>query len=823
MMKKNNRRIKKGLYFLGLTVLTLSFLTSCLGDFNTGLNNIENQIEIYSVSSSQHVLQDKGVASEYKMDGKYNVIAAQNEYENYQIVFEPEKDVKSYNFTVFDLVGSTGEKLPKEAFEVYHQKYQEVKQQSTVSTGIGWYPDALLPMEKAIEYDENNVKAGNQQGIWITVKTEKDTVPDTYTGTFKLTIDGKDYSIPASVTVMDYELTDNVTARSITNFDRYRLVYSGDNSLDTFKNYYDFLLKYRINGRQMPVVNPYDMNDVLESVVEYFDNPAFNTYQLPYSTQYNSTYGITEFNYTQLEECIRLFANYSIENGMDLLSKAVIYPGDFLDEADLYGTVEGTIKVTNDFEIFKNKIADSLVADETFVGENKEEILQSIRNIPCIITFVDGYKDAFWNDGEGVRYFCSEVHDFDSQEMRERYDELAEMGYEYYWYTCTGPHAPYPNWHLDTEVMASKVVRWMQKEYGVSGDLYWGVEWWNSEDPFDVFVCGGQNGDGVLLYPGSYYGMDTALSSIRLEAIRDGMEEYEMLSDINNIYAAYDSSIDADKGILKFLYNKLYKDAQYTVSSLEYDKVRLEMYQLATLAQSYDTYVLSYAQNQNSMKFEIAAKNDVTLKLDGQELTTSVANGEYKVYTINVALDKAVNILNLQATRGENTAKLNLDLGGKAIVLNALETENDLSCFHALNDKASLMLTDGNVFGDDRGGKALKVNVSANSDSYSGVYFTSSAFANLSNKTTSVLFDVYYDMGNVDTKLTVYFRFENSPVLVSVGEYNLKNGLTTIEVQNIGRLFTSTRGALKEIHIEVNKCDSDRTILFDNFVAKGGI
>ena len=30
------------------------------------------------------------------------------------------------------------------------------------------YPDALLPIEKAVEYGENNIASGNNQGVYLT-------------------------------------------------------------------------------------------------------------------------------------------------------------------------------------------------------------------------------------------------------------------------------------------------------------------------------------------------------------------------------------------------------------------------------------------------------------------------------------------------------------------------------------------------------------------------------------------------------------------------------------------------------------------------------
>lgn len=84
----------------------------------------------------------------------------------------------------------------------------------------------------------------------------------------------------------------------------------------------------------------------------------------------------------------------------------------------------------------------------------------------------------------------------------------------------------------------------MQKDYGLAGNLYWETVFWTRyrdevREKTDVYEGDpmhfpGDNGDGYLVYPGDVYGIDGPVGSIRLESIRDGLEEYEMLADLEN-------------------------------------------------------------------------------------------------------------------------------------------------------------------------------------------------------------------------------------------------------------------------------------------------
>lgn len=76
---------------------------------------------------------------------------------------------------------------------------------------------------------------------------------------------------------------------------------------------------------------------------------------------------------------------------------------------------------------------------------------------------------------------------------------------------------------------------WQQYDVGSQGFLYWSVNFWKAvNDPWinmstvnwlDPEVYG----DGSLLYNGNHVGITGPCSSKRFEAVRDGIEDYELL------------------------------------------------------------------------------------------------------------------------------------------------------------------------------------------------------------------------------------------------------------------------------------------------------
>ena len=83
--------------------------------------------------------------------------------------------------------------------------------------------------------------------------------------------------------------------------------------------------------------------------------------------------------------------------------------------------------------------------------------------------------------------------------------------------------------------MESRTLFWAQYSYDMDGMLFWATNEWPN----------GANGLrrrridrnlGLLVYPGTEYGVDGPVSCIRTEIARDGIEDFEYLSMIEERY-----------------------------------------------------------------------------------------------------------------------------------------------------------------------------------------------------------------------------------------------------------------------------------------------
>jgi hypothetical protein len=124
------------------------------------------------------------------------------------------------------------------------------------------------------------------------------------------------------------------------------------------------------------------------------------------------------------------------------------------------------------------------------------------------------------------------------------YAERKKAGDTLWTYVACGPRPPYANFLVDVSAIDHRVLFWQARQYGATGFLYWCVCYW---DGLPNAAAGGRcfpdvpihfkdlgtykqykvNGDGLLAYPGKDF---APLSSIRLEVIRDGIEDYECLA-----------------------------------------------------------------------------------------------------------------------------------------------------------------------------------------------------------------------------------------------------------------------------------------------------
>jgi hypothetical protein len=112
----------------------------------------------------------------------------------------------------------------------------------------------------------------------------------------------------------------------------------------------------------------------------------------------------------------------------------------------------------------------------------------------------------------------------------DRMLERLEAGKEVWFYTCLFPNGRYPNRFVDYPLVKTRILHWINFRWGFSGYLHWGFNQWRGGDPFTNLEPAHGNsflppGDAWIVYPGDRQLLD----SMRYEAMRDGIEDFELL------------------------------------------------------------------------------------------------------------------------------------------------------------------------------------------------------------------------------------------------------------------------------------------------------
>ena len=456
----------------------------------------------------------------------YQIYLCKNEIECAWVILAPSDDV-TVTVTVSDFVKDGASLTPR----VYYGHYfDDVEGESVI--------DPIPPLEGPIELHK-----GRSQALLIKVKTEKDTEPGQYAATVSVK-DGEGNEIKRAnvyAFVWDFTLPDASHVKTLADLGWWSIyaadpaLYSGDDGA-AYKFYYDTLLENKVNAYSMPEVQSGDYpeleGDALQTVISYLDDPrvqAFNP--IGWKTQLS-------------EEKIKNAYEF-LSQKPEWLAKAYFYP-DGNDEpmtrAQLDSVIENARLIKSVWENYKLIIPmhwNDMISSST--GVDHFEYLKDYVNVWCPHTFFfNTNADKKADKSLTVRVTTKTEKKLGTFPARMA-KEQAE-GDEVWWYVTRFPHRPEIALSIDDPEVDHRILFWQQKLYNVDGFLYYTVnDWygagssqhnWGWDKKYEVdrgtinpFVF---YGNGVLLYHGGYIGkLHECVESIRLESIRDGIEDYD--------------------------------------------------------------------------------------------------------------------------------------------------------------------------------------------------------------------------------------------------------------------------------------------------------
>lgn len=524
-----------------------------------GIKGSLSEVTVYTASSSDKVLQDEDCSY---LGSDFALIVYRNEYESGQLILTSDVEVSGFSVsaTDFECGGAT---LKAELFEIYTEYYHKVDTiydtESEQTTGM--YPDALIPMRKAVEFGLNNIPEGQNQGIWIAIKIPETQKAGLYTGSFLLTLGNQKKVIPAQITVVDYTLPNTISLQSCIPIQGAYISATEKDSPETmYTKYVDLLNKFRLSGQYVSLMStdPYGSVRGREEALKtlpYAQKESCSSYAIRVVETEHDTYGYV-LNQSLFEAYLKAYIDVSIENNVDLFKKAYVYMGNICDEPT--GGLSDE-RANCCAQQFNNAVANAVAYLEQKTGEAtfKAQLKTSLSRLQNVVTA--DKRDTLSN----VNTYCPTIDAFDSaSEIAKRKEEG-----NYWWYTCTVPKIPYPTYHIDDEAASARIMGWLAKESGVKGYLTWEMAYAKDTsktylkgvDLYDnVHRWGDAYGDGFLVYPGRIFDIDGPVESLRLYAMGDGLEDFEALTDLEKMYQSlsqqYNTAIAAD-GIMDYMYN----------------------------------------------------------------------------------------------------------------------------------------------------------------------------------------------------------------------------------------------------------------------------
>lgn len=567
-----NRNVKRILTLVLALALVLPVLAGC-GEKEPDAQDpsaADSGVKLWYAYNTDNFMQDL----EYEdlmeeRDSTLRMHGIRDDVESVQLIVTPDNNVVSFDLTMADLKNENGDVFAAANFEVFAEWYIEITESYNTDAYYGFYPDALVPIANYKALHHNSIDAGQNQGIWVNANIPVDQAAGLYTGTATLDLDGTQYSIPVELKVYDAVMPEELHWPSSYAIWYDHIVYGeGYYTAELAQEYFWFLVDKKI----MPldpdpsIKSNYDIyvNWLVETQM---DDPKVSSYGLPYKAESYGD-GLRRINRASVMEMLTLMAEKTIElreagdEDADLFKKAFYYLGGIIDEP----TGKGIVMVAEcDLIIHECKME---IAN-TYFKDKYPDVYQSVINLNHVVT--TGYNTELLGTETtgGVQTWCPQYQHYNTEAQRQEYYERrdnnvrGEYGEEMWWYGCNNPKVPFPTFHLDDDLISSRVKSWMEHDFEITGDLYWCVNIYKVSDPWTIPVVTESVQEGRLVYPGAKYGIYGPISTLRLESIRESREDYECLWLIEQAILAYNEANGTDhdpQELMDYLYDDLYDD-----------------------------------------------------------------------------------------------------------------------------------------------------------------------------------------------------------------------------------------------------------------------
>ncbi len=480
------------------------------------------ELRVWQASTALKIFKDDAVHPDVKA---CEISLARNERESLQLVLRSAKP-SSVKIAVSPLKNAAGETLPVEIARVgyvpvdYPTNYYRLDKakawERKIPTGTpgsdGWagdWPDPLYPLKNG---DSVQLNAGEAQPLYFIVHAPESAVPRLYNGEYT-----SDYKGEISIGSRKIPLRVHLRSFMLPKTPSLQITFDlRGPKAPSEASWYRFLAEHHVSPGYLPEPKfTLENGEVKADFADYDKAAALCFDELGMSTMYTPD----QF--------------YAL--GWAYAPRKFLGTTAFTPEWEK--TFGGALKLWADHVRAKGWLSKFTfyLSDEPFdtpeVAENLQKFSRFVqKTVPGLPIYSSTWTHMKALDGAVTRWGAGHVGMFPVADIKER-----KKAGDSFWFTTDGQQC------LDTPYLGTeRLLSWACFKYGVKGFEFWGVNWWtldphrfgwhryisqsDSEKSAGYYIRY-PNGDGYLAYPSK----DGPISSIRLEAVRDGAEDYEYL------------------------------------------------------------------------------------------------------------------------------------------------------------------------------------------------------------------------------------------------------------------------------------------------------
>jgi len=470
----------------------------------SGLSDPDRPAAVLATHNLIKIMPELPVPDVFEEEG--HLCAAGRGSDSIQIaVFAFDEDLEECQIEIEPLKGPVGGEIPRDCIELWRVGNVTTRRPRYLVEHVGAHPDPLLPVSKF------SVPSGGYEVFWLNLMVPEGSLPGTYRGSARVEYQGSGkLEIPISLKVWGFDLPKRSTLR--TAFPMFEgeieKFYGEPLTRERRWLYYDFMLKRRISPSCQYERDPRPRIEDVDRAIAGGTNVI--------SMGYMEYEGLDDY-LKQVEPVVdylrsRGWIKWAYAYGFD-----EVVPSGYPELEEAYGKLR---------DVYTDLPRGCTIGPE-------HELARIFGKVDIWIPQTDRY--------EGV------------------YRDRQSSGDELWWYVSMWPRHPFANVFIDYPAIDHRILFWQSWKYGITGFLYYCIDLWSSNcrgrpsldmevaalpeaDHQDAIEEGarwpdvpwntytgptGINGDGQLIYPGPGGG---PLSSVRLECVRHGIEDYEMFA-----------------------------------------------------------------------------------------------------------------------------------------------------------------------------------------------------------------------------------------------------------------------------------------------------